>query len=307
MIHYNDPNQSYIPDHPHRILIINGSGSGKTNVLLNVIKHQRLHFDKIYLYVKDPFGSKYQLLINGRKKVGIKTIKNPKAFIDYSQTTDAVYENLENYKPTNKMRIFKVFDDTIADMKSNKKLSPIVTELLLRGRKLNIQLVFISQSYFKVLKNIRRNATHYFITKLPIKRELQQITSNHSPDIDLKYFMKLYKDSTKELYYFLVNDTTLSSGNPLQFRKTYYKMSISEKSKTIDNKIEQNIAHNDLDRQTAKISVLSSGNVRKYGFLTGKDVLPEKGLLQKAATIKRFECRPLGKELKAQTDIAKKQ
>ena len=105
---------------------------------MNVIKHQRLHFDKIYLYVKDPFGSKYQLLINGRKKVGIRAIKNPKAFIDYSQTTDAVYENLENYKPTKKMRIFKVFDDTIADMKSNKKLSPIVTELLLRGRKLNI-------------------------------------------------------------------------------------------------------------------------------------------------------------------------
>ena len=119
--------------------------------------------------------------------------------------------------------------------------------------------------------------------------------------------MKLYKDSTKELYYFLVNDTTLSSDNQLQFRKTYYKMSISEKSKTIDNKIEQNIAHNDLDRQTAKISALSSGNVRKYGFLTGKDVLPEKDLLQKAATIKRFECLPLGKELKAQTDIAKKQ
>ena len=78
------------------------------------------------------------MLINGRKKVGIRTIKNSKAFIDYSQTSGVVYENLGNYKPTNKMRIFKVFDDTIADMKSNKRLSPIVTELLLRGRKLNI-------------------------------------------------------------------------------------------------------------------------------------------------------------------------
>ena len=84
-------------------------------------------------------------------------------------------------------------------------------------------------------------------------------------------------------------------------------MSISEKSKIIDNKIEQNKAHNDLDRQTTKTSVLSSGNVGKYGFLTGKDVLPEKDLLEKAATIKRFECRSLAKKLKAETDIAKKQ
>ena len=71
------------PDHPHKILIIGGSGSEKTNVLLNLIKQQQPDIDKIYLYVKDPFESKYQLLINGREKVGIKTIRNPKAFIDY--------------------------------------------------------------------------------------------------------------------------------------------------------------------------------------------------------------------------------
>ena len=84
-------------------------------------------------------------------------------------------------------------------------------------------------------------------------------------------------------------------------------MSISEKIKTINNKIEQNKAQYDLDRQTAKISALSSGNVRKYEFLIGKDFLPEKDLLEKAATMKRFEYLPLGKELKPQTDIAKKQ
>ena len=81
-INYN-PNWSYIPDHPYRILIIGGSGSGKTNVLLNLIKHQRPDIKKIYLYVKDPFKSKYQLFINGREKVGIKNLKNPEAFIDY--------------------------------------------------------------------------------------------------------------------------------------------------------------------------------------------------------------------------------
>ena len=84
-------------------------------------------------------------------------------------------------------------------------------------------------------------------------------------------------------------------------------MTVSKKIKTIDNKIEQNKVQYDLDRQTAKILALPSGNVNKYGFLTGKDVLPKKDLLEKAATIKRFECSPLGKELKAQTDIAKGQ
>ena len=107
----------------------------------------------------------------------------------------------------------------IADIESNKKLSYIVTELFLIGRKPNISLVFISQFYFKVPKTVRLNATHYFIMKIPNKRELQQIASNHLSDIDFKDFMKLYKDYTKEPYSFLVNDTTLSSDNPLRFRK----------------------------------------------------------------------------------------
>ena len=80
----HNPNWRSIPDHPYRILIIGGSGPGKTNVLQNLIKHQRPVTDKIHLYVKDLFESKYQLLINGREKVGIKTLKNPKAFINYS-------------------------------------------------------------------------------------------------------------------------------------------------------------------------------------------------------------------------------
>ena len=84
-------------------------------------------------------------------------------------------------------------------------------------------------------------------------------------------------------------------------------MSISENIKAIYDKIKQNKAHWDLDRQTAKIFALSSGNVSKYEFLTGKDVLPEKDLLEKAVTMKRFKYLHLGKELKAQTDIAKKQ
>ena len=104
-------------------------------------------------------------------------------------------------------------------MQYNKKLDASVTEMFLRGRKLNISLVFISQSYFKVPKTIRLNATHYFIVKIPEKRELQQIASNHLSGIDFKGFMKLYKDYTKESYSCLVNDTTFSLDNPLRFKK----------------------------------------------------------------------------------------
>ena len=134
---------AYISDHPYRILIIGSSRSGKTNVSLNLIKHQQPDIGKIYLYVKDPSEPKYQLFINGREKVGTKNLKNPKAFIDYSQTIDDVYENLEDYNPTKKGRVLIVFDVMIADMKSDKKLSRIITELFLRRRKLSISLAFI--------------------------------------------------------------------------------------------------------------------------------------------------------------------
>ena len=143
---------------------------------MNLIKHQRPDIDKNYLYVKDPFESKYQLLINGKEKVGIENLKSPKAFIDYSQIIDDVYEK--------KRRILIVFDDMIADMESNTK-STMVTEFFLGGRKLNISVVFISQSYFKVPNTIRLNAAHYFIMKIPNKKELQVIC--------LKLVLKFYE------------------------------------------------------------------------------------------------------------------
>ena len=143
----HNPNWPYIPDHPYRILIIGGTRSGKTNALLNLIKHQRLDIGKSYLYVKDKFESNYQLLINGREKVGIKKLN---VLIDYSETRDDVNENLEDYGPTKKGKVLIVFDDMIADMGANKKLIHIVTELFFRSRNLKISLVFTSQSYFKV-------------------------------------------------------------------------------------------------------------------------------------------------------------
>ena len=102
-----------------------------------------------------------------------------------------------------------VFDVMIADMLSNKKHNPTVTESFIRSRKLNIYLVFITQAYSAVPKNIRLNSTHYFIMAIPSKRELKQITFNHSLDIDFKYFMNLYKKYALKPYSFLVIDSTL--------------------------------------------------------------------------------------------------
>ena len=118
-----------------------------------------------------------------------------------------------------KRKVLIVFDDMEADMMNNRKLNPIVTELFIRGKKLNISIVFITQSYFKVPKDVRLNYTHFFIMKIPNKTELQQIAVNHSSDIDFKDFMKIYRKCTSEPYSFLVNDTTLPLDNPLRFRK----------------------------------------------------------------------------------------
>ena len=106
-------------------------------------------------------------------------------------------------------------------MISNNKLNPIVTELFIRGRKLNISIVFITQLYFKVPKDVRLNSTHFFIMKILNKRELQQIALKHSSDIDIKDFMNIYKKCAAESYSFLVNDTTLPSDDPLRFRKNF--------------------------------------------------------------------------------------
>ena len=106
----------------------------------------------------------------------------------------------------------------IADMIRNKMLNSIVTELFIRGRKLNIYLVFITQSYFKVPKDVRLNTIHFLIAKIPNKREIQQIAINHLSDISTKDFENVYRKCTVEPYSFFVNDTTLASSNPLRFR-----------------------------------------------------------------------------------------
>ena len=146
--------QPYIPDYPYRILIIGGSGSGKTNALLNLIKEQD-DIDKIYLYAKDLSEPKYEFLIKKREDAGIKHFNDTEAFIECSNTMDDVYENIDNYNPSRKRKILIVFDDMIADIMTNKKFQAIIKELFIRCRKLNISLVFITQCYFSVPKDVR--------------------------------------------------------------------------------------------------------------------------------------------------------
>ena len=202
-------------------MIIGGSGSGKTNTLLNLINEQN-DIDKIYLYARDLSEPKYEYLIKKREDAGIKHLNNPNAFIECSNTMDDVYENIDDYNPSRKRKILIVFDDMIADIMANKQFQAIIKELFIRCRKLNVSLVFITQSYFSVPKDVRLNSTHYLIMKINNKRELQNIAINHSADIDYKDFIKIYRECTKEPYNFLTIDTTLPSSNSLRFRKNLF-------------------------------------------------------------------------------------
>ena len=135
-----------------------------------------------------------------------------------------------------------VFDDMVVDMHSNKKLNPFVTELFIRGKKLNISLVFITQSYFVISKSIRLSSTHYFVMKIPEKRELQQMTFNHSSDIDFQGFMNLYKKCTANSYFWHFRDNLI---HRLQ------KLIMTSDDKVKDEKVQYNI-----NREAVKMPAL---------------------------------------------------
>ena len=157
------------------------------------------------MYAKDPYEDKYQFLMNKRESIGLKHFNDPKAFIEYSTDLHDVYKNINDYNPDKENKILIVFDDMTADMINNKNLNSIVTELFIRGRKLSISLVFLTQSYFKVPKDVRLNTTHFFIMKIPNKRKLQQIAKSHSSDIDFKNFINVYKNAlTIHIHFYLM-------------------------------------------------------------------------------------------------------
>ena len=190
-------------------------------IKLNTIKTD---IDKIYLYAEDPYEAKYQYLINKREGVGIDHFNDRKAFTEYSNDMHDVYEDISDYNLYKENKILIVFDDMIADMIHNKRLNSIATESFIRGRKLNVFLVFTTQSYLKVPKDVRLNTTHFSIAKIPNEGELKQTAINHSSDIDTKDFPNIYRTCTAEPYFFLVIDTILASNNPLRFRKNLFNI-----------------------------------------------------------------------------------
>ena len=187
----NKNNKADDKNWPYRMLKIRPSGSGKTNASLNLIQKQNNinPIDKIYLYAKDLSESKYQFLIEKLENAGIKNYNDPTAFIEYSNTIDDVFSNIYDYNPKRKRKILIVFDDMISDIMTNKRFQAIIKELFTRCRKLNISLVFITQSYFFVPKEVRLNSTHYLIMKINNRKDLQQIAIDHSADIDYKDFL----------------------------------------------------------------------------------------------------------------------
>ena len=191
---------------PFRMLIIGPSGSGKTNTLLHLINN--FHpIDKIYLYAKDTDEKKYQFLINKREQAGIKNFNDPHAFIEYSNDMNDVLDDYNNYNKNKDKKVLIIFDDMIAYIMRSEKFKAIVKELFIRCRKLNISIVFITQSYFGTPNDARLNITHYILTKIGNKKELKNIAEENSSHLDFKDFLKIYNYCTKEPYSFMLVDT----------------------------------------------------------------------------------------------------
>ena len=166
--------------------------------MFKLTENQNYHYnviDKIFLYPKDVYEAKYQVLINEREKVGLDNCNDPITAIEHSNDMQVCKMFIkEEYNSGKSYKVLIVFDDIISYMFTNRKLNSIVTELFIRGRGLKILLVFITQSYFRVPKDIGLIPALYVIMKISGKRELQQIAINYSSDIDLKIFWKFTKN-----------------------------------------------------------------------------------------------------------------
>ena len=205
-------------DWPFRVLIIGPSGSGKTNVLLHLLNNLN-PIGKIYLYAKGTHEPKYEYLINKREQAGIKNLNDAHAFIEYSDGMDDVLNDINNYNKIRDKKVLIVFDDMIADIEYDKKFKRIIKELFFRARKINISIVFITQSYFRPLKDARLNSTHYILMKINNKKELKRIAEEKSGRLDYKDFLKIHNYCTREPYSFMLIDTRRIASIP--FKKNF--------------------------------------------------------------------------------------
>ena len=200
------------------MFIIVPSGSSKTKTLLHLI--DKFHpIDKIYLYAKDTDEVKYQYLINKREQTGIKNLNDPHAFIEYSSDMNDVLEDINSYNKNRNKKVLIIFDDMISDIMRSEKFKTIVKEIFIRCRKLNISIIFITQSYFRTPKHARLNSTHYIIMKIGNKKELKSIAEENSGHLDFKDFLKIYNHCTDKPYSFMMVDTRLTAR--VTFKKNF--------------------------------------------------------------------------------------
>ena len=227
----NKNNKSEDEEWPFRMLIIGPSGSGETNTLLHLINN--LHpIDKIYLYAKDIAEPKYEYLINKREQAGIKNLNDPHTFIEYSDDMNDVYNDISNYNKKQDKKLLIVFDDMIADIEYNKNFKNMIKELFYWGRKLNISIVFVMQSYFRALKDARLNSTHYIFMKIGNKKELKSIGEEKSGNVDYKDFLKMYNYCTNKPYSFMTIDARPTA--TMVFKKNFNELPYKNVNKRVD-------------------------------------------------------------------------
>lgn len=198
----------YMPQHPFRMSIIGPSNSGKTNLLIHIIKTCK-NFDKIYLYAKKLDEPLYENLIKQWSAMGTH---HKLDLIEYSNDisevvdVDVIYENKQN---------LIIFDDMVTE----KNLKGVI-ELFIRGRKQNASIIFISQSYFSIPKDIRINCDYFVVTRMGNKKELIEIAKDHTTDISNDKFKEIYIDATKDPHSVLVID--LKTQDPkMKYRKNF--------------------------------------------------------------------------------------
>ena len=203
------------------------------------------------MHVKDPSNPTYQYLINKREEVGVKLFKNPVAFTEYSKDIKYVYKSIEDYSPGKSVLI--EFDDMIADLISNKKHHPLLTELFIRGRKLNVF-----------------NTKHYTLLHHEDYEQPRASTYCHH------LFNINFDGSSINVLQRNINNfdigTILSLDNPLSFQKNLLE-GVCRVIMTIDDKIRDENLQCDISSAAAKISTLSSGKIDKYGYLAGDEIL----------------------------------
>ena len=262
---------------------------------MNLIKNQP-DIDKIYFYAKDPYETKYQYVIIKTEGVGIGRFNDPKAFIEYSNAMYDVYQIINYYNIDKENKILKVFDDMIANMINNKKQNSVVTELFIRERKSNISLVFITQSFFKVPKDVRLNTTHFLSQKFQIEESLRILHENIRSILKLK--ISLISIENVQLNHLLFSLMILPFHQIIVKGWENFFLTYIIKIMTINDQIRDEKLQYDINREAAKISAWSSGKVRKYEYLTGEDILPstQQQMIEQA----RFTYSPSGKAFEKQ-------